>query len=238
MHQTETERSPAFRLGRIPTTFVELTTISNWLEGKTLEELAWALQRPYPSVRQRDKGYIGKLLEYAYGCGGQTAASQDLPGLQTELKSIRIQQNHIPVESTFVCHLSMTGERSLRWQDSLVYQKLQRVLWIPIEVTRLKAPHQWKIHLPFLWSPSPIQACLLQQDWEEAMERILLEGTEGSALYGEALQLRPKALHGKISCKGIDPFGNSATIQPKAFYLRASFTRTILHARRSNSVTR
>ena len=45
---------------------------------------------------------------------------------------------------------------------------------------------------------------------------------------GEYLQIRPKAANGKVLCSCFDAEGNKVKTLPRGFYLRSTFTKTIL----------
>ena len=51
---------------------------------------------------------------------------------------------------------------------------------------------------------------------------------EIDASMGEYLQVRPKAANGKSLCYGFDEVGNKILTLPRGFYLRSSFTMTVL----------
>jgi len=53
---------------------------------------------------------------------------------------------------------------------------------------------------------------------------------EINAGMGQYLQVRPKAANSKSLCYGFDETGNKVLTLPRGFYLRSTFTASILHA--------
>src|SRR5699024_3829139 len=123
---------------------------------------------------RRDKGWIGQLLELALGASAGSKPEQDFPELGVELKTIPIDRQGKPLETTFISVAPLMGISGLRWEDSNVCNKLSCVLWIPILGERSIAPGERMIGQPLLWRPSAQEAALLRQDWEEIMELISL----------------------------------------------------------------
>lgn len=123
----------------------------------------------------------------------------------------------------------MTNITGITWQTSNVRNKLQCVLWIPVEGERDIAPANRMIGSPILWRPTLQQDTALRHDWEELMERIALGNIESvSARIGELMQLRPKAANGSVLTNAIGPNGQTIKTRPRGFYLRKEFTKQIL----------
>lgn len=202
---------------------------ANWLAGFTLGEIAELLAIPVPKDLKRDKGWVGHLLETALGAKAGSKAEQDFAHLGIELKTIPINRRGLPVESTFVCLAPLTHNHGIIWETSHVRHKLQQVLWIPIQSDPLISLGERHIGLPILWSPSTEQESLLKQDWEELMELITLGRlNEINATIGEVLQLRPKGRNRHSLTSAVNCYGEPIQALPLGFYLRKSFTATIL----------
>jgi DNA mismatch repair protein MutH len=117
----------------------------------------------------------------------------------------------------------------MTWENSVVYHKLQRVLWIPVEGERSIPVGDRRIGTPILWQPNTKQAKQLQQDWEEIMELIALGQVDKiTARQGEVLQLRPKAANSQILTESIAEDGSIQLSNPRGFYLKIDFTQQIL----------
>lgn len=199
------------------------------LAGHTLGELATLAGLVAPENLQRDKGWIGLLLEIWLGASAGSKAEQDFASLGVELKSIPVNRHGQPLETTFVCVAPLTGNCGVTWQTSHLRHKLQRVLWIPVEGERTIPLAQRRIGSPLLWSPCAEQERQLRQDWEELMEMIVLgQITRINARYGEVLQLRPKAANSRSLTSAIGDQGQTILTQPRGFYLKKNFTAALL----------
>lgn len=212
-----------------PKTEQDLLALAQSLAGLTFGELAQELSLPIPPNLKRDKGWVGTLLETALGATAGSKAEQDFAHLGIELKTIPIDSQGKPLETTFVSLAPLIHNSGITWQSSHVRHKLSKVLWIPIEGERCIPLADRRIGQPILWQPSREQEQRLQQDWEELMEYIVFGRLdEITARLGEVLQLRPKGANSKALTKGIGRNGEIIDTLPLGFYLRKNFTHEIL----------
>ncbi|MFQ1047086.1 DNA mismatch repair endonuclease MutH [Avibacterium paragallinarum] len=212
-----------------PKTEQDLLALAQSLAGLTFGELAQELSLPVPPNLKRDKGWVGTLLETALGATAGSKAEQDFAHLGIELKTIPIDSQGRPLETTFVSLAPLIHNSGITWQSSHVRHKLSKVLWIPIEGERRIPLAARRIGQPILWQPSREQEQRLQQDWEELMEYIVFGHLEEiTARLGEVLQLRPKGANSKALTKGIGRNGEIIDTLPLGFYLRKNFTHEIL----------
>ena len=199
------------------------------LAGKNLYQLACEIHWSVPENLKRDKGWIGQLLEIHLGASAGNLSEPDFQSLGIELKTIPLNRKHKAKETTFVCATPLVNHIGLLWQDSCVYHKLSRVLWLPVEADPAIAIAERKVGMGFIWSPSEQEMQALQQDWEEFMELISMGQVETiTAHLGESLQIRPKAANGSVLTTGIGSSGQRKQTLPRGFYLRTSFTNQIL----------
>ena len=213
----------------IPKTTEELLSRAQAIAGLSFGELAAQLGIPVPPDLKRDKGWVGMLLETALGATAGSKAEQDFRHLGIELKTIPINAQGYPLETTFVSLAPLTQNRGVNWQNSHVRHKLSRVLWIPIEGSRSIPLAERRIGTPILWQPSEQQERQLKRDWEELMDYIVLGQLDKiNARLGEVLQLRPKGANSKSLTKGIGKHGEIIDTLPLGFYLRKAFTHEIL----------
>ena len=213
----------------IPKTTEELLSRAQAIAGLSFGELAAQLSIPVPPDLKRDKGWVGMLLETALGATAGSKAEQDFRHLGIELKTIPINAQGYPLETTFVSLAPLIQNRGVNWQNSHVRHKLSRVLWIPIEGSRSIPLAERHIGAPILWQPSEQQERMLQRDWEELMDYIVLGQLDKiNARLGEVLQLRPKGANSKSLTKGIGKHGEIIDTLPLGFYLRKAFTHEIL----------
>lgn len=213
-----------------PKTEEQLLQLAKNFAGWTLAELAQQLKMPMPENLKRDKGWVGMLIETALGAEAGSKAEQDFIELGIELKTIPINQQGKPIETTFVCLAPLIDNSGVVWENSHVKHKLSKVLWIPVEGERTIPLSQRRIGYPILWQPSLEEEQQLKQDWEELMDLIVLGKVQSiTAKTGTVLQLRPKGRNAKSLTKGIGNQGEIIQTLPLGFYLRKEFTAEILH---------
>ncbi|AVI95582.1 TPA: DNA mismatch repair endonuclease MutH [Haemophilus influenzae] len=215
----------------IPQTLEQLLSQAQSIAGLTFGELADELHIPVPPDLKRDKGWVGMLLEHALGATAGSKAEQDFSHLGVELKTLPINAEGYPLETTFVSLAPLVQNSGVKWENSHVRHKLSCVLWMPIEGSRHIPLRERHIGAPILWKPTAEQECQLKQDWEELMDLIVLGKLEQiTARIGEVMQLRPKGVNSRAVTKGIGKNGEIIETLPLGFYLRKEFTAQILKA--------
>lgn len=199
------------------------------LAGHRFADVAAALNIPVPENLRRNKGWVGQLLEAALGASAGSQALQDFPELGVELKTIPLDAQGKPLETTFVCTTPLVDIDQLTWETSNVRNKLQCVLWIPVDGRRDVPLAERRIGTAFLWQPTPAQDAQLKADWQEHMDKIALGEVETiTAHQGEVLQLRPKAANSRVLTDAIGPDGQLIQTLPRGFYLKTHFTAQII----------
>ena len=215
----------------IPQTLEQLLSQAQSIAGLTFGELADELYIPVPPDLKRDKGWVGMLLERALGATAGSKAEQDFSHLGVELKTLPINAEGYPLETTFVSLAPLIQNSGVKWENSHVRHKLSCVLWMPIEGSRHIPLRERHIGAPILWKPTTEQERQLKQDWEELMDLIVLGKLDQiTARIGEVMQLRPKGANSRAVTKGIGKNGEIIDTLPLGFYLRKEFTAKILKA--------
>lgn len=215
----------------IPQNLEQLLSQAQSIAGLTFGELADELHIPVPPDLKRDKGWVGMLLERALGATAGSKAEQDFSHLGVELKTLPINAEGYPLETTFVSLAPLVQNSGVKWENSHVRHKLSCVLWMPIEGSRHIPLRERHIGAPILWKPTAEQEHQLKQDWEELMDLIVLGKLDQiTARIGEVMQLRPKGANSKAITKGISKNGEVIDTLPLGFYLRKEFTAGILKA--------
>ena len=215
----------------IPQTLEQLLSQAQSIAGLTFGELADELHIPVPPDLKRDKGWVGMLLERALGATAGSKAEQDFSHLGVELKTLPINAEGYPLETTFVSLAPLVQNSGVKWENSHVRHKLSCVLWMPIEGSRHIPLRERRIGAPILWKPTAEQERQLKQDWEELMDLIVLGKLDQiTARIGEVMQLRPKGANSHAVTKGIGKNGEIIETLPLGFYLRKEFTAQILKA--------
>lgn len=214
----------------IPQTLEQLLSQAQSIAGLTFGELADELHIPVPPDLKRDKGWVGMLLERALGATAGSKAEQDFSHLGVELKTLPINAEGYPLETTFVSLAPLVQNSGVKWENSHVRHKLSCVLWMPIEGSRHIPLRERHIGAPILWKPTAEQERQLKQDWEELMDLIVLGKLDQiTARIGEVMQLRPKGANSRSITKGIGRNGEVIETLPLGFYLRKAFTAGILN---------
>lgn len=207
----------------------ELLNRCQLIEGLSFLQLAAFLQLTIPPTKEKRKGWTGLAIELALGTTAGSKAVPDFENLGIELKTLPLNANYKPAESTFVTSIPLLNIHQENWLSSQCYKKLKRILWIPIEGDREIPFEHRRIGRGFLWSPNQNEAAVLEEDWNEL---VLLITTghldEINARMGQYLQIRPKAANAKSLCYGFDIEGRKILTLPRGFYLRSSFTEQIV----------
>lgn len=233
---TETDAAATARRAPPPASEHELIARARALAGQTLGALAAQAGMAQPGAPRHTKGYAGTLLEFLLGADAGSRSLPDFTRLGIELKSIPVNAAGVPAESTFLCVAPLRGASGQRWEDSPVWHKLRRVLWIPLEADPRLPLAARRVGWPVLWSPDSEDARILRDDWEELTELLLAGGLDTlDARLGRYLQVRPKAANARALTPSHDAAGAPAATLPRGFYLRTRFTRRVLLAAGSAS---
>ncbi len=199
------------------------------IAGLTLGEIANNQAVAVPKNLNKEKGWVGLLLERVLGASAGTRPEPDFPHLGIELKSLPINRYGKPLETTFVCVAPLINLVGANWQTSHIRNKLARVLWVPIIAEREIPIAERIVGTPFIWSPSVEEEQLLAMDWQELTDMIVLGQVENiNGKHGQVLQLRPKAANSQAKTKAIDHQGKPFLTLPRGFYLKTAFTHNIL----------
>jgi DNA mismatch repair protein MutH len=212
-----------------PLTLNELMQRAHNMAGIRLADIAADNQIIVPANLRRDKGWVGQLIEAELGALAGSKPEQDFLHLGTELKTIPIDHKGKPLETTYVTVAPLINIQGMTWEKSVVFHKLQQVLWVPVEGERAIPVGDRHVGTPVLWQPNAKQARQLQQDWEEIMELIAIGQVDNiTARQGEVLQLRPKAANSQALTESISEDGSIQLSNPRGFYLKIDFTQQIL----------
>ena len=207
----------------------ELLARCESIEGLSFAQLATRLRLSIPADPIQRKGWVGQAIELALGATAKNKSAPDFCSLGVELKTLPINHLGKPAESTFVTTIPLLTIHKQTWLTSQCFAKLKRVLWFPIEGDRGIAFSHRRIGRGVLWSPTPDDEAILSKDWSE-LTLMISTGmlAEIDATIGDYLQVRPKAANAKSLCYGFDDEGNKVLTMPRGFYLRSSFTTTLL----------
>jgi len=213
-----------------PTSTEELLQRCENIAGYSLAELAEIADIPLAKDLRRNKGWVGQLIEWHLGATAGSKPEQDFKDLGIELKTIPIDQYGKVLETTFVCSAPILNTHNITWQNSNVRNKISQVLWVPVQGERNIALGERIVGSGFLWSADTKQAALLKADWDEIMEKVALGKIESiTARDGQVIQLRPKAANGRCLTDAFGEDGSMIKVRPRGFYLKKSFTQSIIN---------
>lgn len=212
----------------------ELLARARELAGYTLGEIAERLGVQVPDEGKRAKGLAGQMLERVLGATAGSRAEPDFVSLGIELKTIPLDADGTPKESTFVCSIALSTMVDTDWEHSLTWRKLRKVLFVPVEAASKTPLRDRKIGRAFLWIPTSSETAELQRDWEALADLIARGEVESiSGHLGAVLQVRPKAASGDSRRRAPDEAGSVQWTMPRGFYLRPRFTARVLARLRS-----
>ena len=211
-----------------PLNVEELLLRAQALEGFAVGDLASQLGFLVPSDNVRSKGFVGQLVERALGADPKAGELPDFPNLGVELKTIPLRSDGKPSESTFICSIHMESADRDEWETSRLHRRLQRVLFLAIDSSKVAPLAQRRFGRAVVWQPSADEWQLLQHDWEDLMGAIGSgRGGNVSAREGQIIQLRPKA--SDASVRTLVPGAQGVQMSlPLGFYMRAHITHRIL----------
>lgn len=150
----------------------ELLTSAWQVAGLTLGELGARVGVEVPDESVRGKGVAGQILEKALGASAGSRAEPDFVALGIELKTIPLDANGRPKESTFVCSISLAAMADTDWEESTVLKKLSKVLFVPVEAASDTPLRERRVGRASLWVPTAEEERLLRTDWERLAEMI------------------------------------------------------------------
>ncbi|MEW9798449.1 DNA mismatch repair endonuclease MutH [Alteromonas sp. CYL-A6] len=216
--------------GTPPATTDELLSRCQSIAGLSLGELAQLAGVAMPEDLTRHKGWPGMLIEHWLGASAGSKPQQDFPELGVELKTVPIDAHFQPLETTYVCYAPLISQPGVVWETSNVRNKLQQVLWLPLEGDRRIPLAERRVATAFMWTPTQSEDAVLRADWEELTEQILLGRVEHiTARQGNALHIRPKAANGSVLTDAFNEEGERIKTRPRGFYLRKTFTASLLN---------
>ena len=211
-----------------PSSIQELEKRFKTITGLTIYEIADILNVYIPNNLKKYKGFIGLLLEKYLGATASNKPQPDFINLGIEMKTLPLNKNIQPKESTYICKVPLTNDNS-NWEKSRVIKKLSHVLWVPFEASEHIPLKKRKFAMPFLWKPNKKEKDILKQDWEELTSAMYMGGMcTLSAKQGTYLQVRPKAPNSNVLINTIDYDGYTVKTVPKGFYLKTKFTKQII----------
>lgn len=212
-----------------PQSFETIIERLNLIVGKSITELAKSVNVDVPISPLHGKGFVGELLEILLGATAKNQSIPDFPKLGLELKSIPVDSEFKVLESTFLCHAPLSDIRNLTFENSSVYAKIKRVLFVIVNGQRDLGFEHRRVLGYFFYSPGKEELDTLKQDFNELYEMVktgLVE--EINARLGHIIQMRPKGANGKALTECTGPDGKIIKTRPRGFYIRRKHTQKLV----------
>jgi DNA mismatch repair protein MutH len=210
-----------------PTSLDDLTHRIRAVEGLTLGDLAHHLGITLPEQLTTHKGLAGQLLEKVLGADAGNESRPDFSQLGIELKTIPVNAQRRPRESTYVCTVPLQAPYP-SFEQSVVHAKLSHVLWVPL-MTDAPRVSDWRILKAVFWQPNDTQFAQLRHDFNELIDMIALGQLDQiTSRWGDALHIRPKAANAKQLTHYVGQTGAPEQTLPRGFYLRTGFTTPLI----------
>jgi DNA mismatch repair protein MutH len=207
------------------------------LIGVELGELADQLGLPVPAGvagPRRSKGWAGQIIERELGVETTGGSGPDFAGLGLELKTVPIDADGKPRESTAICQIDPVVIAGESWETSAVRGKLARVLFVALEVPPgARSVAERRVSSVRLWSPSRDQDDQLRADFDLFVREYFRRGRADAITghMGRVLQVRPKGRNAADRRAGYDESGRPISVGKCGFYLRPAFVETLLRSR-------
>jgi DNA mismatch repair protein MutH len=223
-------RVPEGRPASPVTTFAQLIERAHAVEGIPLADLAAYLEYPLRDP-SRFKGYVGNLMQLAFGRRPDSRPEADLDRFRIEVKTVPVDNALKALENTRVTKINPTnlcGEAN--WTRSHLFQKITTILLVPI----VKEPRPstnvgaWRARSPFVWMPSKDEMTVLESDWLTVQDRYRAGDVTDSAISGEFTLANTQSTDSSVREQYTTALGVTKSVKPKAFYLRNSTVTRVL----------
>ncbi len=212
-----------------PQNFDELVGRLNFICGKNLTQLASFAKIPMPIDTLHGKGFTGELIEKCLGANAANQSIPDFPELGVELKTIPVDDELSPLESTFLCYAPLLDIRHFTFETSPLYSKITRVLFVLVRASRELDFDERVVLGYFFYSPDEKELGCIRNDFNELYELIKTGNVDKiNARIGQVIQMRPKGANGKALTECIGHNGEIIKTRPRGFYMRRAFTKKLI----------
>lgn len=211
-----------------PSNLQELKYRLDKLKGVYLKDICQALDIKMPENSVKAKGFSGQIIEYILGADAKTLPLPDFTNLNIELKTLPVDENLKPLESTFICHANLKPTSYVAFENSTLYHKLKCILFVLIKAPRDVDFSLRQIIGYYFFMPNKDELSIIKEDYEELMDMVMQGNAHKiNARFGTIIQMRPKAASGRDITQIIDSNGHIAYTRPRGFYMRRSFTHAM-----------
>ncbi|QJC38313.1 hypothetical protein GJU04_02070 [Enterobacteriaceae endosymbiont of Donacia marginata] len=200
------------------------------ITGYYIIDIARWLNYKISDNTKKDKGIIGKLIEfYLIGKKKNNLSNQDIPYLGIEIKTITINLNNKSINNSFICSLPLVNKNLFYFYKSKLYNKLSKILWIPIIIKNINTPIlKRRIGKPFFWIPTIDDKIKLNYDWSNLIKLLILGKIKNINSYNGYILLIKNKGKKKSFTKTINNLGKTISVPPKALYFKKNFLNSLL----------
>ena len=211
-------------------TFAQLMQRAHSIEAVPLEDLATYLAYPLRDP-SRHKGYVGNLIQLAFGLHPNTRQEADLERFRIEVKTVPVDLSLQALENTRLTKIN-PGQIVLEdeWTRSHAFRKVTTILFVPVVKNPRPPAHvgEWFVRSPFVWMPSLDELGVLEADWVAIRDRYRDGDVTRSAIPGTYMFANAQSRDSRTRETYSIRDGSSKTVQPKAFYLLKPLTTRVL----------
>ncbi|QJC35461.1 hypothetical protein GJT97_02025 [Enterobacteriaceae endosymbiont of Donacia proxima] len=189
-----------------------------------IDIIKW-LNYPINNNSIKDKGIIGKLIEYyLIGKKQNNKLNQDIPHLGIEIKTITINLKNKVLNDCFICSFPLIIKHNLSFYKKKLYKKISKILWIPIITNNINTSiFNKKIGDPFFWEPSFKDKVKLNNDWNNLIKLLIIGQLKKINFYkGNILLIKNKGNKKQLT-RTINQNGKFLYILPKSFYFKKKY---------------
>lgn len=191
--------------------------------GLSLEQLHHMIYQTKPE--SIGKGWTGRLLEQWLGVTNLNESTPDLPEIGLEIKTLPVSHKGRVLEHTFLATIPFPF-REGSFRRSRLYNKIQKILWIPIVRKEKRMSFQDQIGAAFIQDLEKDSEVLskLTEDWD-LLAGLLREESYRliSSEVGDILHIRPKAQNAAQKI-----WVGEQKINPMGFYFRKNYTQELI----------
>lgn len=197
--------------------------------GRSIGQLATLAQVPIPNSNISGKGFCGQIIELFLGANAHNLSEPDFIDLQIELKTIPVNTDLKPQETTFICSADINPTRYIPFENSPLYHKIKHILFVLLLAPKGMDLKERRILGYFFYQPPQAELEKIATDYNEFCELIFSSQARNiNGSLGNIIQMRPKAANSNTFTKIRDGQGNTTYASPKGYYFRSSYTTKLI----------
>ena len=215
-----------------PQTMAELEQRLHLIMGRSIGELT-QLSKLNVAAYATAKGFAGQLVELFLGAHAHNQSGPDFTKLGIELKTVPVGFDLMPQEHTFICAADLAPRHMIPFAQSALFHKMQHMLFVMLLAPRNAglSMGERRILGYFFFDLTGEHRQQVETDYNEMQELLLSHQFDQlTSSLGNVLQLRPRGLPGKDVVAVHDEEGQLIYTKTRGYYLRSSFTRTLLQS--------